>query len=155
LKVCLGGSLDKGALERGNLTQQVALVLNNFWQTVYTDEWSTHFWQTREHFVSVGEQRLATFNAWQNASIQNSLFVVENINWLKHSDENFGETLIKMLDGDAEYNYFTDDLYEKLSVAFVQEVKDTIEKNLNSAGVKAIAADHLILGEVFPELRGS
>lgn len=153
LKVCLGGSLDKGALERGNLTQQVALVLNNFWQTVFTDEWSTHFWQSREHFVATGEHRLTTFTAWQNASVQNSLFVVENLNWLKHSDESFGETIIKMLDGDEEYTHFTDDLYEKLSAAFVEEVKGTIEKNLGSAETRVVAAEYQILGEVFPELK--
>lgn len=140
LKVCLGMSLDRGALERNNIAQQAALVLDNFWQTVYTDEWSENFWKTHTHFLETKEERLSSLRNWETATIDNSLFVIEDVDWLRHEQENFGEVIIGMLEGDQDYNRFSDDLYKDLSENFVEEVKKSLGTNLETAAQKVLTS---------------
>lgn len=140
LRVCLGHSLDRGALERHNIAQQAALVLDNFWQTVYTNEWSENFWKTHTHFLETGDQRMSSLVNWERATIDNSLFVIEDVDWLRHEQENFGELIIGMLDGDQDYNHFSEELYRELSENFVEEVKKSLGTNLNSASQKVLAS---------------
>lgn len=69
LKLCLGVHMDLNQLEKGNLVQQVALVLSHFWHTVYNEDWSGHFWEYRRHFA--GNSQLKDLDAWQEASLDN------------------------------------------------------------------------------------
>lgn len=136
LKVCLGRSFDESQLLEGQIVQQAAYVLSHFWQTVYSDEWSHHYWDNKKHFED-SDPRLATLEAWQAASVENPLFVVEDVPWLQHSEENFGDMVVRLFDGDVLNRQFQDDLYAQIVDTFLQNVVKTFSENLDSVQERA------------------
>lgn len=134
LKLCHGASFDRTQLEKDNLTQQAAFVLSHFWQTVYSDEWSSHYWQSKKNFE--GDNRLKDLESWQEASIDNSLFVIEDAKWLKHNEETYGDMIVRLFENDGVNNEFQQDLYKDLVDNFLDEVKEVIQGNLNTAEQK-------------------
>ena len=129
LGVCLGGSFDKDGLEQGNITQQASFVLDHFWHTAYSDEWATHYWNTKSHFA-MNDSRLATLDAWQTASVDNPLFVVEDVDWLKHQEESFGDMIVRMLEGDRQNASLHEELYKELVTDFFEDLKKTYTDNI-------------------------
>lgn len=136
LRVCHGVHLDKSQFEKDNLTQQVAFVMGHFWQTVYSDEWSANYWDSKTHFQQISDQRLATIDNWQEASSENPLFVIEDANWLKHTEANFGDMLVRMFEQDKESLQFQEELYNDLIEGFLNEVKSTLEANVKAVKTK-------------------
>lgn len=137
LSVCLGTSFDRGQLIKDNIVQQAAFVLSHFWQTVYSDEWSSHFWANKGHFQKV-DPRLATMEAWQDASMDNPLFVVEDANWLNHSEENFGDMIVRMFESDDQNRELHEELYKDLTDNFLEDVSKTFQENVEAINTKAI-----------------
>lgn len=136
LNVCLGSSLDRSRLEKGNVAQQAALVLDHFWSSAYSDEWSSHFWANRGHFQA-NDPRLADMESWQQASIDNPLFVVEDVRWLPHGDDNFGDLIVRMLENDGDNARLQDELYTDLVENFMENIKRTFDENLTSISDQA------------------
>jgi hypothetical protein len=130
LSVCLGSSFDRQKLIKDNLAQQAAFVLDHFWHTSYSDEWSTHFWATRAHFQA-NDERLAGIQSWEEASQENSLFVVENVDWLKHQEESFGDMMVRLLEDDPQNAEMQQDLYSELVDEFFEELKIKFTENIN------------------------
>lgn len=135
LSVCLGTGLDRKQLIKGQLTQQVAFILDHFWHTAYSDEWSGHFWANKSHFQHQDE-RMSSVQNWQNASQENSLFVVDDVKWLQHSDESFGDMIVKLFQDDSENQKLQEDIYEELVDTFFEEIKKTILENISTVGEK-------------------
>ena len=131
LGVCLGTSFPKANLEKDNITQQASLVLDHFWHTAYSDEWATHFWNTKANFQEKDE-RLATLDAWQAASEENALFVVEDVDWLKHQEESFGDMIVRMLEGDSQNVNLHEELYKELVTDFFEDLKKTFGENVTA-----------------------
>lgn len=132
LRVCLGGSFDQDKLLQGNITQQAAYVLDHFWNSTYSDEWSTHYWANRAHFTSCDE-RMSCLEGWQLASEENPLFVVEDVKWLVNSEEeNFGDMIVKLLEDDQDNLHLHEELYDHLSENFLEQVKRTYADNVKS-----------------------
>lgn len=131
LRVCLGRDFDREQLEKDNLTQQSAYVLSHFWQTTYSDEWSTHFWANKKFFRE-NDPRMATMDAWQTASIENPLFVVEDVQWLRHHEENFGDMFVRMFEYDRGNVDLQEDLYRDLVEEFLTKVKKTLMENIDA-----------------------
>jgi hypothetical protein len=50
LKVCLGLSFDRSKLIKDKLAQQTAFVLDHFWHSAFSDEWSAHYWDNKIAF---------------------------------------------------------------------------------------------------------
>ena len=139
LKLCHGASFHRGELVKGDLIQQVALVLNNFWQTIYSDEWGAHFWANKSHFINqVEDSRMASMDGWQEASLENPLFVIEDVNWLQHTEENFGDMVVRLFEHETDDAGFQQELYNDLVENFLDEVKKVIEENMQSAEQKAV-----------------
>lgn len=139
LKLCHGASFNREELEAGNLVQQVALVLNNFWGTVYSDEWSGHFWESRRHFTAKNDERMRSLEAWQEASIDNPLFVIEDVNWLPHTEENFGDMIVRLFEHDTADSGYQQELYKDLEDNFVNELKNSLTETMQSVEQKAVA----------------
>jgi hypothetical protein len=135
LTVCLGQGLDRKQLVKGQLTQQVAFILDHFWHTAYSDEWSGHFWANRAHFQSL-DMRMSSIQNWQEASQNNSLFVVEDVNWLQHTEENFGDMIVRMFQDDADNQRLQEELYQELVDTFFDEIKKTVQENISTIGDK-------------------
>lgn len=135
MSVCLGVSFDRSLLMKDNIVQQSALVLSHFWQTVYSDEWSRHYWDNKTHFDQ-NDPRMASLDAWQQASIENPLFVVEDVKWLPFSEDNFGDMVVRMFEDDHNNGEFQEDLYKELVDNFLTEVKKTFHDNIDSVEQK-------------------
>jgi hypothetical protein len=132
LSVCLGGSFDRSQLVKDNVAQQSAYVLNHFWQSVFSDEWSSHFWATRSHFQQNNDTRMVGLQSWEAASEENPLFVVEDVNWLPHQEEDFGDIIVRMFDDDANNSQYADELYNELVDEFFEDLKKTYSDNVES-----------------------
>ena len=136
LQVCLGHSLDRGELVKGQLTQQIALILNNFWQTSYSEDWSGNYWGNKTHFMGINDHRMSSIQNWQDASQENSLFVVEDVNWMQASEESFGDIIVKMLQDDPDNKKLHDDLYDGLVDSFFEEIKKSVQDNTSTVADK-------------------
>lgn len=148
LSVCLGVSFDRAQLQRDNVAQQSAYVLSYFWSSIFSDEWSSHFWANRAHFQS-HDSRLADLKSWQEASMDNPLFVVEDVQWLHHHEENFGDMVVRMFEDDQENSKLHEELYEKLVNSFLEDVKKTFIENIDSIENKVVEQSLDILADEF------
>lgn len=134
LKVCLGREFEelrKTNLEKDNVYQQVAFVLSHFWQTVYSDEWAANYWNSKRHFAN--DERLNSIQNWEKAGGDDSLFVVENVNWLPHEVDNFADMIVKMFESDKVSNKVQEEIYKEIIDNFLNDLKKSIEENINSA----------------------
>jgi len=138
LQVCLGTSFDRSQLIKDNVAQQVALVLDHFWHSSYTDEWSSHYWATRSSFQS--DPRMSSLKNWQEASEENALFVVEDVEWLKYTEENFGDMIVRMFEDDPENNESLQEIYNQLIDEFFDEIKKTYGDNIDELGDRTVEA---------------
>lgn len=130
LRVCLGHTFDDSKLVKDNLSQQIAYTLDNFWNTSYNEDWSKNFWDIKKHFQD-SDPRLASLQAWEEATYDNSLFVVEDVDWPAFGEENFGDIIVSLLSddkNDAEYN---EDLYLNLVESFFEDIKNTYDQSLS------------------------
>ena len=134
LRLCLGRDMDYTKLVQGNITQQVAYVLSHFWQTVYTDEWSVHYWENKSHFTKT-DKRLKSLEAWQKASIDNPLFVVEDVKWLK-TGENFGTLVSRLFDSETIDTKFGQEIYTPIYEKFQELVEQQIRDKIKTADAK-------------------
>lgn len=141
LKVCLGRDFDNSNLEKGNIAQQSAYILSHFWQSVYSDEWSAHYWDSKTHFTAK-DPRMATLDAWQAATLDNPLFVIEDVDWLKHAEEEFGAIIVRLFDNDKKDGEFSEEIYKELSGGFIDEAKNTVKETF--ANVEAKISDSLV-----------
>ncbi len=139
LNVCLGRGIDRSQLIKGNIVQQCSYILSHFWQSIYSDEWSSHFWQSKTHFTG-SDPRMATLNAWQEASTDNPLFVIEDVKWLQATEESFGDMVVKMFEGEQESHQLEEELYNDLVENFLQEINKTFQENLDNAEEKVVEA---------------
>lgn len=143
LSVCLGMSFPRHELVQDNLTQQSALVLSHFWHSSFSDDWSGHYWCSKTHFKA-NDHRMNSLSAWQEASTENPLFVVEDVNWLRHSDGNsemnFGDIIVSMLEDDVQNRQFNEELYNSLIEDFLKDVQKTFGENLDAIEGKTIDA---------------
>lgn len=143
LNICLGNSLDKSQLIKDNIVQQVAFILNHFWQTVYSDEWGSHFWENKKHFQA-NDPRMATMEAWQEHSMENPLFVIDDVNWIPYHDtnnydsgheNNFGEMIDSIFKSKEEIeadSEFKQELYDSLAEKFLTEIIKNNQENIDS-----------------------
>ena len=131
LSVCLGASFDRSQLQSGNITQQASFVLDHFWHSAYSDEWATHFWNTKAHFQE-NDPRLASLSAWEEHSQKNALFVVEDVDWLKHQEDSFGDIIVRMFEGDSENDNLQEELYTELVEKFLDDIKKTYSDSVAS-----------------------
>lgn len=133
LKVCLGREFEelrKTHLEKGNIYQQIAFILNHFWQTVYSDEWAGNYWGSKSNFAD--DPRLDSVQNWEKASVENPLFVIDDVSWLRHEVETFGELIVKLISGDGKTNKFQEDLYKEIVDTILSDIKKSIEENLTT-----------------------
>jgi hypothetical protein len=137
LSVCLGSGLDRSQLIKDNIVQQAAFILSHFWQSVYSDEWSTHFWNSKGHFQTA-DPRMATMEAWESASIENPLFVIEDVSWLPHSEEQFGDMIVRMFEDDGCNADLHEELYKELVDDFLQDVTKTFQDNIDNIESKVV-----------------
>ena len=128
LMVCLGRGLNTDLLIKDQLAQQVAMILDHFWHSTYSEDWSGNYWTYRRHFNS-NDKRLASLANWQEASQENSLFVIEDVEWMPHTEKSFGDMVVKMFLSEGDDQKFQEDLYLNLTDEFMESIKKTVQDN--------------------------
>lgn len=131
LSVCLGAGFDRSQLIKNDITQQSVFVLDYFWHSSFSDEWSTHYWASKSYFQKY-DPRLGTLQKWQENSADNPLFVVEDVKWLEHSEENFGDMIVKMFEGDKDNSGLHEEIYNSLVDEFMNNLLETFKQNIQS-----------------------
>lgn len=139
LKVCLGRQVDHTKLIQGNVSQQAAYILSHFWQTTYSDEWSKHYWDNK-HYFEATDPRLASLDAWQEASIDNPLFVIEDVQWLPHNEPKFGDIILRLFENEPTDAQFGQAVYEEIYQMFESTIKKTITDQLDVVDAKLSAS---------------
>lgn len=137
LTVCFGHDLDRSQLLKDQLAQQVAYLLDHFWHSAYSEDWSSHFWTIKGHFLAKDE-RLATLSNWQAASQDNPLFVVEGVDWLKHTEESFGDMIVRLFEDDITNHNLQEEMYNELVSTFLEEVKKTVSESFSSVSERTL-----------------
>ena len=152
LKVCLGGGFDVSKLQKDNLVQQASFVLDHFWHSAYSNEWSGNFWKYRNHFTN-SDKRLATMKNWEEASAENSLFVIEDVTWLQHEEENFGDIVVRLFDEDVSNHALQEELFTSLSEIFLDEVKNKLTENTTTIEQKLMnGREEQVIKDLIEEL---
>lgn len=144
LKLCSGRDFDRRQLVKDNLVQQAAFVMSHFWQTVYSNEWASHFWAYRSHFREA-DDRLKDLDSWQAASYDNPLFVIDGVRWLPHPEESFGDIIVKLFDGDDANAQFQQDLFSSVAEELLDDVAKSVKNAANGIEDK--------IDQMMPELQ--
>ncbi len=139
LSICLGVSFDRSKLIQHNIVQQIAYVLDYYWQSVFTDEWSSHFWTSMQSFAE-SDPRMSSLDSWQKLGIENPLQVIEDVNWLQHTEESFGDILVKLLEDDVVDSQFREDLYENISNECVNEIANAFKTSFEIVQERSLAS---------------
>jgi hypothetical protein len=79
---------------------------------------------------------MSSLENWQEASINNPLFVIEDVKWLKHSEESFGDMIVRLFENDTTDAAFQHELYNDLIETFFGEIKKIISENYATAESK-------------------
>lgn len=153
LRVCLG-TFNKDRLETGDIAQQCAYVLDFFWQSSFCDEWGSHFWSSRKHFIDNNEDRLVTIPAWQDATEEDPLFVVDDVDWPKVSDANFGDMIHRCFEeADSKNSEFQQSLFQELVDGLLEEVKKSLTESVSIVEENVLKLD--IAKELERQIQGS
>lgn len=131
MKLCHGSVYLKDNLIVGNITQQISYTLDVFWQTVYLDEWSSNFWNYKNYFKDK-DARLASISNWQEATLDNPLFVIEDVEWMPYNEEDYGSMLASCFDYDAKDNAFQQELFQELSSQIFDNYKQLVNDKINT-----------------------
>jgi hypothetical protein len=126
LHLCHGTAYSVSDLIVGNLAQQAAYIVSLFWQTTFTAEWSSNFTDYQKYFKTDGH-RMATLAGWEEASNEDPLFVIDEVNWLESPYIDFGTMIVKLI-GDCQADTgFRQELYDAFIEKYVGEFKTMIE----------------------------
>lgn len=131
LTVCHGADFDKTKLEQGNITQQIAYTLDHFWQATFSNEWSKHYWEYKKHFKQK-DPRLSSLQNWQEATLENPLFVIDDVEWLPYNEETFGDIIVDMMSDDSEACSFNHAIYNSVIHDFLKDINKGISGKLAS-----------------------
>lgn len=149
LRICHGGSFRPDQLIKDDLTQQIAYMQDTFWQTVYTNEWAYNFWNAKTHFAN--DSRMLTLDAWQEASMENPLFVLEDVQWKEYNGgTTFGDFVIEQLDSvSPQDSELQRKIFDEYNEAFLSRVSERLLETFKSFNPKIdVTAD---LNKLFGE----
>ena len=59
-------------------------------------------------------------------------FVVEDVDWLKHQEDSFGDIIVRMFEGDSENDNLQEELYTELVEKFLDDIKKTYSDSVAS-----------------------
>lgn len=131
LTVCLGYQFQFSGLEKGNIAQQCSYVLSHFWNSTFSKEWDTGFYRVKNHFADNKDARLTCFNNWQQASFEDSLFVVSDVEWRPSLLNSYGDLMVDMMKNDREDARYQQDVYDQYSEELLEELKNKVSINID------------------------
>jgi hypothetical protein len=132
LKVCHGSSFSRESLIKDDISQQISYFLDLFWQTVFKDEWSQLFWDYKTWFRNRDDERMSSLANWQEASVEDPLFILDNVSWMEHTEQNYGVMLVRLFDHDSVDAAFQQDLFNDLVENFFKELTEEMTTNFKS-----------------------
>lgn len=117
-----------------NHNQTVEYILNYFWSAEHSNEWNEHWNFNQRYFVST-DGRLATLDAWEKASQDNPLFVIDNVTWSKHS-RSIGDLIVGLTKTDTKAREFEEVIFQDLVSEFLQSVQRAMSVSLEQGSEK-------------------
>lgn len=151
LQVCLGVEFKHSELITGNITQQLSYVLDYFWSSVFSTDWSQYYWEYLEHFEK--DKRISSVNAWQESSIQDPLFVIDDVKWLPCDTKEFSKIVIKALEDDPDNGQFKGELHDIVANEFVDHIKEVVGQKLDEIQNKANPSTEKLIDQMFTALK--
>ena len=134
LTVCMGTTFPTNELEVGNIGQQAAFAVSYFFNSNFNDHMPGAMAESNSYFKD--EPRLHTFEAWEKATLEDPLFVID-IEWPKHS-ESVGDMVSHLFDGENEDQKLSEKIYAK----FTEEVVPTILSNVKASVDEALKDEY-------------
>ena len=132
LKCCLGKTLN---LPKGlNYNQTVQYVLNYFWTAEHSNEWNDH-WNSNQRYFAANDGRLATLANWAEATQDNPLFVIDNVQWQRH-DRTIGDLIVGLTKTDTTAREFEETIFQDLVSEFLSSVQNAMSTSLKQSSEK-------------------
>lgn len=128
-EVCLGFNFKHTNLIKEDLTQQCAYVLDFFWNSVFTQEHTTYCQIYHEHFTRINDSRMVSWEAWEEASVKDPFFVIDDVQWKKSEFYNFGD-LISFALKNAGDDELKQSVFDEISEEILEDIKKIILNNV-------------------------
>lgn len=148
LKLCHGKSFDRTMLQPNNIVQQIAYIMSLFWSTVYTNEWANNYWTSKYGFQD--DNRLNSLEAWQEATTDDPLFVIDNVKWKTHTYRSYGYLINGLLEKDQINLSLQQEIHQKFIEKLTDQIESVVKENVckltRSIDVKKYA--DLIIAEI-------
>jgi hypothetical protein len=132
LRCCLGNSFSLP----GGLTHSktVEYTLNYFWTAEHSNEWNEHWNYNQSHFAGT-DGRLASCASWQEASQDNPLFVIDDVNWQRHT-RTIGDLIVGLTKTDTKAREFEETIFQDLVSEFLSSVQRAMSVSLEQSSEK-------------------
>jgi hypothetical protein len=117
-----------------NYNQTVEFILSYFWSAEHSNEWNEH-WKYNQGYFETTDGRLATLSAWQDASQDNPLFVVDNVSWQKHT-RSIGDLIVGLTKTDTKAREFEETIFQDLVAEFLSSVSRAMTVSLEQSSEK-------------------
>ena len=126
LKVCLG-DINHKAIRGENIAYQCSYVLEHFWQSVFCDDLDENYIMYQKHFSKV-DDRLSSLQNWQDATEEDPLFVVDDVEWIPVKNS-FGDMLVSCFNENQETSHKVE-LFKKLSKSLLDAIRGSMDLNM-------------------------
>ncbi len=138
LRVCLG-SFDRAEnLEKGNIAQQCSSIISYFWQSLFVNELGDNYWQCKSHFLT-NDARLGSLTAWQAATEENPLFVIDEPGWLPYGANTYGDMIVHLFALDNKDTEFQHAISDDLSKEVLSGIKTDISASINQVSEQSMS----------------
>ena len=137
MTVCLGTSFDSNRLSKDDIVQQTSYVMEHFWSSVFSEDYSQNVIAYRDYFHKNGDERMISYSQWAKASTEDPLFVIDQVEWKPCFDLNYGD-LISSITSEASGKdvFLPNDICEEISQQVISQLKSTIKENVKFAKEK-------------------
>lgn len=132
LRCCLGKTfhLPDGLTH----SQTVEYILSYFWTAEHSNEWNEH-WNYNQSYFAGCDGRLASCDAWQEASQDNPLFVIDDVSWQRHG-RTIGDLIVGLTKSDTKAREFEETIFQDLVSEFLSSIALCMRVSLEQSSEK-------------------
>lgn len=124
---CLGNSFLIPSDARNDHNKIVQYTLNYFWNAAHNHHWDYNFRSNINHFKR-SDARLASLQAWEENTLKNPLFVIDDVSWMQ-GQVSLSSMILKMVKSNVAIRNLEEDIF---SVLAEDLLKDVLEVSVES-----------------------
>ena len=145
LNLCFGTSFDKTKLKKGDYNQQIAYVLDYFWNSEFNRDWEDNLTACQSHFAGT---ELESLESWQEATARDRLFVV-NQDWPSSSYyKQFGDIIVRCFTDDNKDSEIRNEIYDHLNEQLAEEAKEALNLDIKTIANQVLESNLERLSEL-------